>query len=161
MNLSKVKVFGVGLSKTGTKSLACALNKFGLEIYHFPTVHQLTDKNGAVDTPVIAFLPQILSLYPDAKLICTVRGLEDWLVSCKNHFLPTKSYYIQMVRRLVYGSDLPTKQDLVSSYHKHQELIKSLNPLIIDCFNEGNNCMEKIGEFLDFPVKNNVYPHIK
>jgi len=160
-SVEDIKVFGMGLSKTGTKSLANALSQFGLEIIHFPSVNQLIKGNGAVDTPVIAFLPQLLQLFPNAKFICTTRDIDDWLVSCKKHFKPSNNYYIHQIRMLVYGSILPKEDDFIKTWWRHQELIKSLNPLIINVFNDSDNSLHKIGEYLNLIPPNINFPHIK
>lgn len=36
---------------------------------------------GVVDTPTCCFVEEILSLYPDAKIICTVRDADRWAAS--------------------------------------------------------------------------------
>src|SRR5215217_9330431 len=96
------KVFGIGLSRTGTVSLAEAMNVLGIKTIHFPCDEQtfedlrmgnydlriLEEYQGAVDTPVAPFYAQLDSHYPNSKFILTVRDKQSWLKSCAA-FLPT------------------------------------------------------------------------
>src|SRR5262245_15243677 len=91
------KVFGIGLSRTGTTSLSEALNLLGIKTIHFPwdaqTYEDLTRGNyrltlleqyqGVVDTTVAPYYAHMDNAYPDIKFILTVREKESWLRSCK------------------------------------------------------------------------------
>lgn len=85
-----MKVVCAGLSKTGTKSLHCALATLGLAVYDFPDAiysHRefwtkvfegnaktddvravLAGYDAAVDAPVNEYWEDILEAYPDAKV---------------------------------------------------------------------------------------------
>src|SRR6266508_2610995 len=94
------KVFGLGLSKTGTTSLTKALNILGIRSIHFPndqqTFHELQrgeyrlsilDKyQGVSDTPVAPFFAQLDSAWPGSKFILTVRDKASWLRSAEAHW---------------------------------------------------------------------------
>ncbi len=94
------KVFGLGLSKTGTSSLSEALNILGIKTIHYPsddlTYHELRSGNyrlslmnkwqGAVDISVAPFYPQLDKAFPQSKFILTVREKESWLRSCQQHW---------------------------------------------------------------------------
>jgi hypothetical protein len=97
------KIFGIGLSRTGTTSLTEALAILGCRAVHFPTdlVTQseyfrfftepadtlrlsLLDRYDAVtDNPVSCVYRQLDCAYPGSKFILTVRGKESWLRSCE------------------------------------------------------------------------------
>jgi hypothetical protein len=97
------KIFGIGLSRTGTTSLTHALTILGHRAVHFPTdpVTQseyfrffaeptkslrlsLLDWFDAVtDNPVSCVYRQLDRAYPGSKFVLTVRGKESWLRSCE------------------------------------------------------------------------------
>jgi len=94
------KVFGIGLSRTGTRTLAAALNLLGIHTKWYPsdpTTYQelisgrfeltvLKEYDGLTDTPVVPYYPQFDRVYPGSKFILTVREKESWLRSCEKHW---------------------------------------------------------------------------
>ena len=72
------KVFGLGLSKTGTTSLAAALNTLGIKTIWYPHDEKtlaelrsaeyrlsiLEEYDGAVDTPIVPYYAQLDKIYP-------------------------------------------------------------------------------------------------
>jgi Sulfotransferase domain len=82
---SHAKVFGVGLSRTGTTSLHYALGFLGYRSIHFPPPHQLRELlnfyDAAVDTPVACVFKELAEAYPDARFVLTVRDMDSWLAS--------------------------------------------------------------------------------
>jgi len=100
-----MKILGVGLSRTGTKSLTRAL-----EILEFTAIHndreRLTpiilgvdntpdfrvydDVDAVTDLPSAYFFRELLLAYPTAKAILTVRETNSWLRSYRNHARPQK-----------------------------------------------------------------------
>lgn len=94
-----MKIFGIGLSKTGTTSLAHALEILGYKTRDYPgLVHyspgDLTSIDASLleaydaltDTPIPSFYRELDVKYPDAKFILTIRDAEGWLKSCKKQF---------------------------------------------------------------------------
>lgn len=94
-----MKIFGIGLSKTGTTSLAHALELLGYTTRDYPgLVHYapgdlssidaglLASHDALTDTPIPSFYRELDARYPDAKFILTVRDAEGWLKSCKKQF---------------------------------------------------------------------------
>ena len=99
MPTHKTKVFGIGLSKTGTTSLARALETLGYRTRDYLGVTsyiagdlssidlQEIDENDAfTDTPIPRFYKQLDKHYPHSKFILTTRDMEGWLKSCKKQF---------------------------------------------------------------------------
>ncbi len=94
------KVFGIGLSKTGTTSLAKALNILGIRSIHFPhdartfaelqrgdyQLSVLGEYQGVTDTPVAPFFAQLDQAWPGSKFILTVRDKASWLRSADAHW---------------------------------------------------------------------------
>ena len=101
-----IKVIGAGLGRTGTKSLAAALDTLGYRTYHFPlpehsaawaayaegtgTVQDAimtavnAGYNATCDQPMADTFAKQMEMYPDAKVILTVRDSpEKWAASWK------------------------------------------------------------------------------
>lgn len=97
---SKSKVFGIGLSRTGTKTLTAALDILGLTIVHYPndktTLAELEAGNcdftilqyvnGITDITVVPFYEKLDILFPGSKFILTIREKASWLASVKEHW---------------------------------------------------------------------------
>jgi len=94
-----MKIFGIGLSKTGTSSLAQALAILGFRTKDYPGVAQyipgdlstldpamLDGHDALTDTPIPSLYPALDARYPGAKFILTVRSMDGWLKSCKKQF---------------------------------------------------------------------------
>jgi tetratricopeptide (TPR) repeat protein len=82
----KQKVFGIGLSKTGTTTVALALTMLGLNTVDFtnPLTMELMSEDDLhifdafTDTPVCAGFEKYFYLFPNAKFIYTSRPVESW-----------------------------------------------------------------------------------
>jgi len=96
-----MKIFCIGLSKTGTTSLASALTELGyrtLDNIGASTYHPgdmgcveraLLDANDAfTDTPIPSIYRQLDQHYPGSKFILTVRDTDAWLKSARKQFTP-------------------------------------------------------------------------
>lgn len=88
-NFEAPKVFGIGLSKTGTTSLARALEEMGYLTAHYNNPFSrciLEDQDfhifdAANDTPVCVRFESLFHLYPNARFILTTRDLGGWVDS--------------------------------------------------------------------------------
>lgn len=114
-----MKVFGIGLSRTGTTSLHLALVLLGIPSVHYPSVSgaqwlngdfrqsTTSEFDGYTDIPTGLFFRELHSAHPDAKFVYTRRNRESWLQSCERHFggRPVKniSQYGQYARLATYG----------------------------------------------------------
>ena len=98
-HIELMKIFGIGLSKTGTTSLASALEILGYKTRDYPGLTNYTPGDLAsidpqvleqhealTDTPIPSFYRELDQSYPGAKFILTVRGMDGWLLSCKRQF---------------------------------------------------------------------------
>ena len=99
MSTSQSKIFAIGLSKTGTTSLARALEILGYKTRDYLGVTNFRagdlssieleeiDANDAfTDTPIPSFYRELDVKYPGSKFILTVRDTDAWLKSCKKQF---------------------------------------------------------------------------
>jgi Sulfotransferase domain len=108
-----LRVIGAGFGRTGTYSLKVALEQLGfgpayhmLEVFEHPEHiavwqeagegkpvewHRLFDGyQSAVDWPASAFYRDLMSVYPEAKVILTVRDPERWHESGRNTIFPER-----------------------------------------------------------------------
>jgi len=78
------KIFGIGLSRTGTQSLALALQALGYHVKHW-CMHMADCHNhdATLDIGTAMRFPVLDKLYPGSKFIYTVRDRESWLDSCE------------------------------------------------------------------------------
>ncbi|WP_300463366.1 inositol monophosphatase family protein [Desulfobacula sp.] len=98
-HLTQSKVFGIGLSKTGTTSLARALEMLDYEVIdcigvaHYAQgdlssvdLSIINNNNAFTDTPIPSFYRELDIKYPDSKFVLTIRDMDGWLRSCKKQF---------------------------------------------------------------------------
>ncbi len=102
----KPKVFGLGLSRTGTRSLTTALQILGFDPVHYPldpdTYNEIANgqydltllkhHDGITDITVAPYYAQLDKLYPGSKFILTVRNKDGWLRSCENHWINAPAF---------------------------------------------------------------------
>jgi hypothetical protein len=94
------KVFGIGLSRTGTRSLTAALHVLGIDTVHYPAdaatlaaleagdgrFPLLAHYDGITDVTTIPALEQLDRLHPGAKFVLTVRDEASWLRACRKQW---------------------------------------------------------------------------
>ena len=91
---TKPKIFGIGLSKTGTTSLAAALTLLGFSTLDWlnPLTRELISDDDLpvfdafTDAPVSARFEFFYYLYPNSKFIFTTRPFEGWVTSISRHW---------------------------------------------------------------------------
>ncbi len=126
----KPKVFGLGLSRTGTRSLTGGLQVLGFDTSHYPidedTYTELANGqydltllkyyDGLTDITTVPYYQQLDRAYPGSKFVLTVRDKDSWLRSCRNHWFnrpafkeaedPDEETHLlmrQLLRAAVYG----------------------------------------------------------
>lgn len=78
------KVFGIGLPRTGTTSLAVALLQMGFKTAHCVYDDEIFELGDAfTDTPVFADWRELDVRYPGSKFVLTVRPFEQWIRSVR------------------------------------------------------------------------------
>jgi hypothetical protein len=180
------KVFGLGLSKTGTTSLAAALNSLGIKTIHFPhdeqTYRELTsgqyrlsileEYDGAVDNPIAPYYAQLDKVYPGSKFILTVRDKDSWLRSSERHWrIKTEEKrrkgeldkFVQFNHAVVFGT-IDFNPDRFSwVYDTHERNVRQYfadrpdDLLILDIC--GGNGWEKLCGFLSLEVPQIPFPY--
>jgi len=122
----QTRVFGIGLSRTGTTSLTEALRILGWEANHWSRTGDLDEMlsaPAATDINIACRWKFLAHLFPDAYFILTVRDINEWQESMERHL----ARYRDMATRLwgkecmfrCYGSCEPTSQELEDAYFNH------------------------------------------
>lgn len=130
-----MKIFCIGLSKTGTTSLAGALTMLGYRTidnmgaseYRSGDIGCLDiatiDANDAfTDTPIPSFYRQLDQHYPGSKFILTVRDIDPWLKSSKKQFnsrgAEQRNQATNQILEEIYGSPI-FEEALFRSGYQH------------------------------------------
>jgi Sulfotransferase domain len=149
----ETKIFGIGLSRTGTTTLALALRRLGYDACHFPhdrnTRQQLLsycenpaqplqfsaadDYDAVLDTPAAMLYRELSDKYPDSRFILTVRNKQSWLRSCETFWLRTvpwqylgRSNYAKYCQRInveVYGRTDFDSATFSAAYDRHVDAV--------------------------------------
>jgi hypothetical protein len=144
------KVFGIGLSRTGTRSLAAALSRLGFRAGHYDAaLRAMTIADGEVvpdfdlidawealtDIPVAATYRKLDERFADSRFILTVREPSSWLASCKVHYAADRTKYILeknleldkilALRRCVYGQSIFSPDGYLAAYRCHERDVLS------------------------------------
>lgn len=166
--MDRKKVFGIGLSRTGTTTLDDIFQQLGLNSKHFvdellcePDWQILDCYEAFSDSPIPKYYKQIDELYPESKFILTTRNKISWLSSMK---------WMLSDGKVIFAWDIPThqyhqefygtskyKKDLLSKFWEdyHSEVIKyfvNKNNLLVIDIDEGFK-IEVICDFLQVPNK--------
>ncbi|MHA1337445.1 MAG: sulfotransferase family protein, partial [Promethearchaeota archaeon] len=162
------KIFGIGLSKTGTSSLDSALKVLGFKTKHYPQInglYEMVDKYDALtDVPIVLNFKKLDKEYPNSKFILTIRDIDSWLKSCKLHFSRVEKNNIKSeIRKLIYGVNGWDEESFKKAYHKHFDDVKNYfknrpEDLLILNIIKGEG-WEKLCKFLCKKIPNKPFPH--
>jgi Sulfotransferase domain len=175
------KIFGIGLSRTGTLSLTSALETLGIETRHYPNdprtqaelrsgryeLSLLNSVQALTDIPVAPFYAQFDRAFPGSKFILTTRSTDSWLASVENHFRMyverRRDEFDDFVFACVYGSLHFDSERFRYVKELHEDNVRRYfgnrpdDLLILDVFHDGR--WEDLCDFLDRPVPNEPFPH--
>ncbi|MBE7436825.1 MAG: hypothetical protein HS115_00100 [Spirochaetales bacterium] len=186
---SPQKVFGIGLGRTGTKSLSLALDVLGIIVIHYPiseTIYQemtsgnfqfsiLQEFDGITDITVAAFFRELDELYPGSKFVLTVREEAGWLKSMEEHWSnkpihdheggpsETQMKIRRFLRATVYGIYTYSRQRLRNVHRQHEkdvrEYFKDKDNLLIMDITRGDG-WDRLCPFLGLPVIDAPFPYV-
>ena len=198
-----MKVICAGLAKTGTTSLAKALQVLGYNVYdfqehyeihfqqwldsfetgHHPNFKEIYQGVDAVtDVPPAFWFEEISAVFPEAKVILTVRDSEDaWLKSWKEHlqlgskilpfyvqflfyivpWMKKTKHFFDTLHQAIYGSFNPEATALFRvKYRQHNERVQAVIPaekLLIFNVKQG---WKPLCEFLGCDVPSTPFPRV-
>ncbi len=174
-----MKLFGIGLSKTGTTSLAHALEILGFRVKDclgvtnyikgdLSSINEDALKNydALTDTPIPSFYQELDEEYPDSKFILTVRDMDAWLKSCKKQFSQKMADKQSEAHKQLFTDIYGT---VVFNEDKYKQGYLDFVNGVIDYFNNRPNVLlvldvtkgdgwEQICSFLDRPVPEIPFP---
>jgi Sulfotransferase domain len=130
------KVFGIGLGRTGTRSLVAALNSLGVRSIHYPSDDQtlrelkagqyrlsvLDVYDGAADISVAPYYAELDRAYPGSKFILTVRDKANWLDSIEAHLTNVNNFdyeFARFVHTVTYGCEVFHRERFARAYDCH------------------------------------------
>ena len=184
--MTESKIFGVGLSKTATTSLDRALNDLGIRSIHFPSdpttyrelsagIYRLTilERFRAVtDISVSPFYAQLDKTYPNSKFILTIRDLDSWLESIREHCefmwqwaLHDRQFrkFLEFITACVYGVHHFHRDRFIYVYRQHLKSVREYfanrpdDLLTLDiCAGDG---WKPLCSFLNIPVPAQRFPY--
>lgn len=166
---SGIKVFGIGLARTGTTSLNAAMRILGYRGKHFllNPEQDIRESDFVCDMPVQTRYREYDRQYSGSRFILTVRNKGQWLESCRKRFhvaeTDTKSvvykYRMEQFRSAVFDEDkFSKKYDLhyqeAFDYFKHRP-----NDLLVINITEGQGWRE-LCAFLSKKIPDQEFPRI-
>ena len=184
-----IDVIGAGFGRTGTLSLKFALETLGFDkCYHMMEVmlnehHVELWRQAArlenVDWPSASFWRELRLVYPDAKLILTLRDSEQWYTSVMNTIWKLSATALpegkrrgdpEMIERAmmsheviwngVFGGRMDDKDHVIDCFESHnQEVIDTVPADQLLVYRPGDG-WEPLCEFLEKPVPDSDYPRV-
>lgn len=179
------KVFGIGLSKTGTTSLFSALGALGYKSATYRHMNELGLKewlegdfshdylanyNAVTDLPVGTWFRELDMRYPNSRFILTERPVDSWLASIERQFRETREYrtpgdFAWNVHFAQYGVQTFNKDRFRMVYQEHRaRVLKHFEGqkdrlLVMNFFEDAS--WHELCRFLDKPLPNTYFPNLK
>jgi len=202
-----LQVIGTGVGRTGTHSLKLALEQLGFgKCYHMEELLQHPEGliyfenaekgehvewsklfegyNSAVDYPVARYYKQIITAFPEAKVIHTIRDAESWYKSAmETIFWASKPSFGRMLKMMIrmpfssnirkifpvlkydgsmvdniYGKDLKNKQEVIKRYNEINEETLNFIPKDRSLVYDVKSGWEPLCNFLNVPIPQTPFP---
>jgi len=174
-----MKIFCIGLPKTGTTSLGKAFDILGLKHNKatdstlairdicngsFTYIEdQVREYDAFEDTPYHLIYEQLGNMYPDAKFILTERlNSSVYLNSLLNESDLKKNSGIHQLKKAAqfgFATVNGNEQKVVDFYNAHNEKVKNeVDNLLVMNFERGDG-WSQLCEFLNMPIPNEPFPH--
>lgn len=175
------KIFGIGLNKTGTTSLRCALRHLGFDHLdrmprlfklwkqgRIPQILKFADSHESFDDwPWPLIVPELLEKYGESArfVLTTRRSPSVWLESLKLHSERTNPF--RHPREAIYGFPYPHGRvaEHINFYIRHQNEVralfksKGLSHLLLEVCWETGDGWPQLCNFLGKPPPNVPFPH--
>jgi hypothetical protein len=170
-----VNVIGIGLPRTGTRSLAEACALLGMRSIHYsphlrhlpawPRVFDGVD--AAWDYPCSGWWRQVTGAYPDARVVLTVRrSVPAWVASMRRHIEACRGkedfgrLQSEAVHTCLFGEAHPSDETLAAAYVRHTgEVLATIDPdrLLVFAVDRGDGWRDLCG-FLGCSIPETDFP---
>lgn len=170
-----MRVFGVGLSRTGTTSLAAALRLLGYHTTHYKLSLLCRRPDGTValnlenvarfdaltSIPIARFYPELDHAFPGSKFLLTTRDAESWAASMwrnrRSQILINLIPSAGQIFEEVYGTrSFKNMECLTERFEAHNREVRAYFALRPDDFLEldvrSSDIWERLCRFLNIPV---------
>ena len=161
-----MKIFGIGLTRTGTTSLTEALRILGYSAKHLPmSYHDIENYDASTDTAVAARFPILDIFYPNSKFILTTRDKYNWIDSAaslvRNHNDPL---WLLESRAILYKTIVFDRNKFLDAYDNYHDFVTNYfknrpNDLLVLYLNDTNK-WDKLCNFLNKSIPNVEYPYL-
>jgi hypothetical protein len=172
-----MKIFGTGMQRTGTTSLAKALQHLGIatrdhpkDLFHdidHPLIHEF---DAFTDNPIPLLYRELDARHPGSKFIHTVRDEERWLASVEwLHTVGAEKFHwervpeIEEMHRALYGTTTFDGLVFLETYRRHDREVRAYfaerpdDLLVLDV--TAGEGFEKICPFLGLDPPKDPFPH--
>lgn len=184
-----LSVIGAGFGRTGTETMKLALEALGLgPCHHMKEVVSNPDQlafwrsvaggqvadwdeafagyNSAVDWPSAYFWRELSQVYPDAKVLLTLRSADSWFSSMEKTILEIlkastdeASIGLRLIRDRVFGGRLDDRDHVIAMYEKNTADVQAAfdgERLLTYTIGDG---WEPLCRFFGKPVPDTPFPH--
>lgn len=193
-----MKVIGAGFGRTGTMSLKAALEELGYgPCYHMTDVFEHPEHirmweaairgepvdwdelfagyQATVDWPGAAFYKELMEVYPDAKVLLSLRDPEKWYESTRNTIYATVNPSHEMITALghaprlnneliwkqTFGENFEDRRHAIEVFERHNKEVKEYVPVDRLLVYEVREGWGPLCEFLGVEVpKGKPFPHL-
>lgn len=175
--MPREKVFGIGLQRTGTRSLAEACARLGWKALHgdytrFPGGLDLADGVYAdydmfCDTPFYLLYEKLDRRFPGSRFILTERDPDGWIESVRRLYRYNRNFENYAPSRLhhtvVYGTPVFDAAAMLPVYEEHNRRVKEYfagrpgDLLVLDL--TAGDGWDKLCPFLDREIPGEKFPH--
>jgi hypothetical protein len=187
-----LKVIGAGLGRTGTLSLKLALEQLGFgRCYHMMEVFQRPEApqqwldaaegrpvdweavfegyQSSVDWPGAEFYALHARMYPDAKVILSVRDADRWFESTQATIFADPTFegappvWRAMVLKLIagkFGGNLSDRRHCIEVYNRHNDEVRRTIPADRLLEFEARDGWGPLCAFLGVPAPETAYPSV-
>lgn len=161
-----MKIFGIGLTRTGTASLTEALITLGYSAKHLPMSYEdIKNHDASTDTPVAARFPILDVFYPNSKFILTTRDKDSWIESAAS-LMRTENDPLWLLegRAILYKTVVFNREKFLNAYDNYHNFVydyfqdRPKDLLVLD-LNESHK-YEKLCNFLNKPIEQSEYPFV-
>jgi len=130
-----MKIFGIGLSRTGSLSLQHYMSESGYNSVHYfvkETLQEIIEfckpYDFINDAPVSIYFEELSQAFPGSKFINTTRNLNSWLKSCACHFAHDQHNQAALkYRGLLYGCKKYNKANFTAAFYRHKRKVSKFS----------------------------------